>query len=467
MKKFLSIVLVIALLTMSLVGCTEKKGSESTTGDSVGTEVKKEPTKKAESQKDEVKADTKTKVTMWIMPNSGTPEEDLRTVLAPFLEANTDIEVEITVLDWGSAWTKITTAATSGEGPDITQLGTTQVAAVAAMDALEDLTGVYDRFGGEASFVPASLPTTQILGAGEERYAAPWFIDTRALFYRTDFCEQVGVNPETDFATWDSFKVALGKLKGLVVDGKEITPLIMPGKNDWNVIHNFAPWIWGAGGDFISEDNKTSIVDTEAAFQGVKFYSELAIEGLMSMPYLEKNSAEVEALFNSGEAATIFTGAYHINTLRREHPELADKIGTVPFPAGPEGRYCFFGGSALCVFKASKNKDAAYRVIEFLMTPEAQVEYQRFCGNLPTKEASYQTDFVSEEPMRKAFKDQLEYGKAYPSVAGWGPSETILQKGLSNIWDNVMGVYGEYKPEQTKEFLKQTANESTIIYNQQ
>ena len=92
------------------------------------------------------------------MPNSGAPEEDLRATLEPFLAENPDIQVEITVLDWGSAWTKITTAATSGEGPDITQLGTTQVAAVAAMGALEDLTGIYDRFGGEEAFVEATLP---------------------------------------------------------------------------------------------------------------------------------------------------------------------------------------------------------------------------------------------------------------------------------------------------------------------
>ncbi len=471
--KFLSLVLVAALLVTSLVGCGKNTGSKDTPADKVNSETN-QTTDTDEGSEAETPTESaaegngeKTTVTMWVMPNSGEPEADFLAVLAPFLEKNQDIDVKVTILDWGSAWTKITTAATSGEAPDITQLGTTQVAAVAAMGALEDLSGIYDRFGGEAAFVPATLPTTQILGAGSERFAAPWFIDTRALFYRKDICEAAGVNPETDFETWESFKAALTKMKGITVDGKEVTPLVMPGKNDWNVIHNFAPWIWGAGGEFIAPDNKTSVVDTNEAYEGVKFYTELALEGLMSMPALEKNSAEVEALFNAGEAATIFTGAYEIVTLRREQPELAEKIGTVPFPAGPAGRYAFFGGSGLSVFKSSKNKEAAYRVIEYLMTPEAQVAYQRFCGNLPTVQATYETDFVSEEPMREAFKEQLEFGKAYPSVAGWGPSETILQKGLSNVWDNVMGVYGDYKPEQTKEFLTQTAGESTIIYNEQ
>ena len=460
--RLLSCVLVVVLLATSFVGCSSKNDTNTSSDKAATTETGKDS-----GETESIKSGDKTTVTMWVMPNSGDPENNLKEVLAPFLEQNKDIDVQLTVLDWGSAWTKITTAATSGEGPDITQLGTTQVAAVAAMGALEDLTGIYDKFGGEEAFVPATLPTTQILGAGEERYAAPWFIDTRALFYRKDICEATGVNPETDFETWDKFKAALEKMKGITVEGKEVAPLMMPGKNDWNVIHNFAPWIWGAGGEFIAADNKTSVVDSEEAYEGVKFYTELATEGLMSMAALEKNSAEVEASFNAGEAAVIISGAYEIATLRREQPELAEKIGTAPFPAGPKGRYAFFGGSGLSVFKSSKNKEAAYRVIEYLMSTDAQVAYQRFCGNLPTVTAAYETEFVSEEPLREAFKTQLDFGKAYPSVAGWGPSETLLQKGLSNVWDNVMGVYGEYKPEQTKEFLKQTASECTIIYNQQ
>ncbi len=461
MKRKLALSLIVAMIATSLfTGCGSKSN---TTSAPKSDETKK--TEEVASTTDDV-AD-KTVVNMWIMPNSGTPDEDLMSVLEPFLEANPDIEVVPTVLDWGSAWTKLTTAATSGEGPDITQLGTTQIAAIAAMGALEDLTPIYDRFGGEEAFIPASLPTTQILGSGEERYAAPWFIDSRALFYRKDICEAAGVNPETDFETWDSFKVALTKMKDVEVEGKKVPALGMPGKNDWNVIHNYAPWIWGAGGDFIAEDNKTSIVNSEAAYEGVKYYSELAIEGLMSMSSLEKNSAEIEALFNAGEFATMFSGAYEIATLRREQPELAEMVGTAPFPAGPKGRFAFFGGSGLTVFKNSKNKEAAFKVIEFLMTTEAQVAYQELCGNLPTVNAAYDTSFISDEPMREAFKEQLESGKAYPSVAGWGPSETLLQKGLSNVWDNVMGVFGEYDPAMTKEFLDQTANECTTTYSQQ
>jgi multiple sugar transport system substrate-binding protein len=78
---------------------------------------------------------------IWIMPNSPKPIDDLKAIVAPFEKAN-NVEVKVTVLDWGVAWTRITTAATSGVGPDIVQLGTTWVGAITAMNL--DLRGAED-----------------------------------------------------------------------------------------------------------------------------------------------------------------------------------------------------------------------------------------------------------------------------------------------------------------------------------
>jgi len=37
---------------------------------------------------------------------------------------------------------------------------------------------------------------------------------------------------------------------------KLVDPLGIPGKNNWNVIHNFVPWIWADGGELLSPDRK-------------------------------------------------------------------------------------------------------------------------------------------------------------------------------------------------------------------
>ena len=61
----------------------------------------------------------------------------------------------------------------------------------------------------------------------------------------------------------------------------------------------------------------------------------------------------------------------------------------------------------------------------------------------------------------------MQYGKSYPSIPGWSPSETLIQKGLSNVWDNVMGVFGEYSAAKTQELMDAAAQEATTLYQQQ
>jgi len=54
------------------------------------------------------------------------------------------------------------------------------------------------------------------------------------------------------------------KINGMEIDGKKIAALGYPGKNDWNVVHNLAPWIWNAGGDLLSADRRHSAINCSA-----------------------------------------------------------------------------------------------------------------------------------------------------------------------------------------------------------
>ncbi len=127
---------------------------------------------------------------MWVMPNSTEPLTDVEKVLKPFLEKHPEIDLKITVLDWGAAWPKITTAATSGDTPDIVQLGTTWVGAISASGALEDLTDKVPDLGGDEAFVKTSWNTAGLVGSGKIT-AIPWIVDARCMFYRTDLFKKL------------------------------------------------------------------------------------------------------------------------------------------------------------------------------------------------------------------------------------------------------------------------------------
>ena len=175
---------------------------------------------------------------VWIMPNSPQPAEDFKALVAPFEKAH-GVEVKVTVLDWGVAWTKITTAATSGVGPDLTQLGTTWVGAISAMGVLEPVDDVLEALGGEKAYLPAVWRTTRLEGA-RQATAVPWFSELRAFYYRTDALKAAGVNPAEMFASWQGFEAGLARLKASSFRDPEtkapLAPLCTPGKNSWDVL---------------------------------------------------------------------------------------------------------------------------------------------------------------------------------------------------------------------------------------
>ena len=83
-------------------------------------------------------------LTLWTMPNSPKPKEDLQKMVEPFT-AKTGVKVDVQEVGWDVQFDRIRNAAVSGEGPDITQAGTTQVPFFAALGGFTDLSDRVDR----------------------------------------------------------------------------------------------------------------------------------------------------------------------------------------------------------------------------------------------------------------------------------------------------------------------------------
>jgi len=149
----------------------------------------------------------------------------------------------------------------------------------------------------------------------------------------------------------------------------------MPVRTTGTLFHNFSWWIYGAGGDFVNEEGTQATFSSENALKGIKFYSELAVEGLMDEPSLEKNTSDIESAFGDGAYATAFMGPWVISSYTKNKEEngndLIDKIGVTMVPEGPAGRYAFMGGSNLVIFNSSKNKDEALELLKFFASKES------------------------------------------------------------------------------------------------
>ena len=377
---------------------------------------------------------------LWIMPNGANPQGIIEETLAGF-KAETGIDVHVTVLDWGEAWSRISAALESGSGPDVLQLGTTWVSRFASQGKLAPL----DPFASAINpkrFVEVAWAATQVDG-DPTIYAVPWLVDVRVLIGNRKWLTEQGIGPD-DVATVDGFRKTLAKLRKarLMRDGTSpVFPFAIAGKSDWNITHNFAPWIWSQGGDFIGKVDghwRSRLLDRNTVL-GIRRYIGFALDGLVNPNCLREDNSQVDVRFINGEQ--VFAVPPSEVIMRTRLPESqggtrSSRIGqegvvSFPIPAGPSGSVAFVGGSALAIPKTSANNAKAVKLLLFLNRADNLDKYSWPIG-LPADREVMATR--AKNPLYRVLAEQVEHGRSYPNLPVWESIEALLVEMFSAVW---------------------------------
>jgi multiple sugar transport system substrate-binding protein len=99
----------------------------------------------------------------------------------------------------------------------------------------------------------------------------------------------------------------------------------------------------------------------------------------------------------------------------------------MPAPDGtPPPGASLAGGSSLVIFRASQHAAGAWRLVEFLSTPEVQRRFYELTGDLPPRRAAW-SDSLRDDRYTRAFWLQLLETRATPKVPEWEAIATRLQ----------------------------------------
>jgi len=420
-------------------------------------------------------------LTVWIMPNGASPQEKLEQRLKIYSK-KTGIPTKVQVLDWGEAWNRISTAlATGTDAPDVLQLGTTWIAYFGSRNEIKPLNPWLDKIDPNR-FVPVSWNTTH-LESDTTIYSVPWFIDIRPLLANKRVLQANGISKES-VSTYSGFVNALRKVnskKEILEDGAQVRAYAFPGKSDWNIPHNFAPWIWSNGGSFISKDESGkwhANILTEATVQGIAKYLYFVLDSLVTPEVLQTNTAEVAQRFNAGELAFIVNTAEIVMQTRFEGAKGglseakigSDSIVVLPIPSGKAGSCSFIGGSNLAI-PAKNNRPEAMDLLLYLTNDENLDAYTKQIGFLPpsNKVLAY---WAADEEYKQLVK-ALETGKAYYAIPEWGDIEQSLVAMFSAVWEHleIRALYSEEKlynifKDYTQEINKRLGYTATNIMTQ-
>ena len=136
------------------------------------------------------------------------------------------------------------------------------------------------------------------------------------------------------------------------------------------------PFLWSNGAQFINKDNSKWTFDTPEIVDALKYYQSFFTEELANQNPATGAGAG-EAAFVNGEAPVLILGPSGLAQINAAGgPGFEDKYMVAPFPKKVSGT-SLIGGSDMVVFKDAKNRDGAWKLAQWLATPEAQIKWYK------------------------------------------------------------------------------------------
>jgi multiple sugar transport system substrate-binding protein len=333
-----------------------------------------------------------------------------------FERQNPGIRVRVQQIPWTAAHEKLLTAYVGDATPDLAQVGNTWIPEFAALGALEPL----DQWVDGSAVVDSSgyfggIWDTNVIG--DTLFGVPWYVDTRIIFYRKDILARAGYREmPTTWSEWRKAMVAVQRQSRVSgePEGLQRYAIFLP-TNEWA-----QPYVLGmqAGSTLLDEQGRFGVFSDSAFRRGFDFYLDLYRTGLA--PALGNiDIANVYQEFARGRFAMYITGPWNLGEFRRRLPaELQDDWSTAPLP-GPSGDssgVSLAGGSSLAIFQASRYKEAAWRLVEYLSSSKQQERFHRLTGDLPARMETWRTTGLDREPKARAFWVQLHRVRPVPKV---------------------------------------------------
>jgi multiple sugar transport system substrate-binding protein len=370
-------------------------------------------------------------LTYWASNQGPSVEADKKILTAELkkFEKQSGIKVKLEVIPWSDLLNRILAATTSGQGPDVLNIGNTWSASLQATGALLPWDAkTFDKVGGKDRFVQSALDSA---GAeGQDPAAVPLYSMAYALYYNKKMFADAGIS--TPPTTWDE----------LVADGKKISKggkwgLGAEGSNLSENIHQV--WVFGRqhGTSFFTPDGKPDFT-SEASVTAIKQYVDLMAKDKIIAPG-NAEYAQNQSLEDFAKNKTAMVMWQTAQSTLASHGMTEDQWGVAPVPvqSGTPGTgtgvNSMVAGINMAVFKNTKNLDGSLKFVKFMTSDAEQKLLNNKYGSIPPVTTA-QDDPAFDTPALKVIKDTLAKSAApLPRVANESQFETTVGTAVKDL----------------------------------
>lgn len=365
------------------------------------------------------------------MPGDNPGDLALRKELAKkFTAINPDVKVTFTVIPGTSYSQKVQTMIAGGKAPDIFNGGDVQIPNYVAKKYVLDLKPYVEREKYDLSgFYPEIIDNLtyegQLVGLTDN-------YDTQVMYYNTDLFKKAGVAEPTADWTWDDFLAAARK----ITSGSGSTKTYGVVYDNW-----FAPYydrIGANGGDPFPENGTKCGFNSPEAIKAFTQIQDLYKEGLSPSPAAFSANGTEQQFLGGRIGMLIGNGRWSAYSLKG-----VDKFGwkIAPLPKGDAGRANFFHISMFAIPRTSKNPEAAFAFLKYMVSEDGIKAGLANMQGIPARKAIAESAAFKNDPFNvehnavKAFTDSLPTVRRAPSLTNFSEINDTVTAKLSPIWN--------------------------------
>lgn len=396
MKRRLISFILAAVMAGSLAGCSGK----------AETKAESEPKKQeAENKKEE---SINLRFCWW-----GNEDRHKSTVAALdlYMEQNPNVTITSEFLGWDGYLEKLTAQLMSGTSPDIMQIDPTWVMQfwqmedkfvdmndqdVIDMSLFQDYSGMLNTF---------TSPDGKLIGL-------PSGLNFTTLFVNGELADQIGLDLSQPF-TWEKIEEAGKKVQ------EYDSSMYLLASNEIGVdFHWFSTYLLNQCGGYMVNDDFTLGFDYDdalAAFRYVKGLYDRKIVAPFDEMITIQSLWETPGLLN-GTIVAAQQQSSNVNTAAGALPDCRYCVPVGDYNAENPG-YSLRPTNLLSVASASKNKEEALKVLNFLYTDEQAIDELGLCRSIPVTKLALER-MQDQGKIPKEVQDVLEFIKEHKGGEG-------------------------------------------------
>jgi len=369
------------------------------------------------------------KLTVWVGGHVVEEEDTWKEIISDFTQ-KTGIEVEYQLIGFEVYYDKLVAAYSAGQGPDVcfADLGG-WVPTFAAQEWLEPLDDRLATSDATEQIWPNLWPTVTYEG---KRYGLPWYTDCRLLLYNTKMFTDAGLDPQKPPVTWDDLLATAQKLSD---ESKKIYGYGVTGAKSETATLAYMIYLYGAGGEFLTEDYSKAAFNTPEGLEALKFYTDLFVQYKVSPPgTLSYTEDDYRTMMAQNKVAMAIGGPWSFPLIEMANPEIKGNYAVAihPYKTTPAS---VLGGWASVISKTSTQKDAAWKFVDFITSYDVWMKWvEENGGPMPTRQdVCKDAPTFQADPKWQVIFETFPYAKVRPPIPQYPQISDQIQTMIQNV----------------------------------